>query len=69
MTPVRLRLRALRQERGLSQLTLSENARVAQSTISNLESGKAQRVDLNTLDRLSKALRVQPGELLERSRR
>jgi len=69
MTPIVVRLRELRIARGLSQQELSERAGVRQAAISEIESGKRRRVDLEVLDRLCVALGVQPGELLERERR
>jgi DNA-binding Xre family transcriptional regulator len=50
--------------RGLSQLRLAEAAGVRQATISGLETGKIQRIELPMLDRIAAALRVEPGELL-----
>jgi putative transcriptional regulator len=66
MTPLRLRIRELRDEKGLSQQELGDLAGVRQATISELESGKAQRLDLKTLERLAIALDVEPGTLIER---
>lgn len=68
MTPIRLRLRELREAAELTQSELSEKAGVRQATISQLEGGKRQRVDLGILERLAKVLGVEPGELLERER-
>jgi putative transcriptional regulator len=45
---------------------LSDLAGVRQATISALETGKQQRIDLPVLDRLCAALDVEPGQLLER---
>ena len=69
MTPVRVRLRELREERGLSQQALGDAAGVRQATISELESGKARRVDFTTLDRLARALGVDASALIESTRR
>lgn len=69
MTPIVVRLRELREACGLSQLELSERAGVRQATISELESGKKQRLDFGILDRLCAALGVDPGELLEREKK
>jgi putative transcriptional regulator len=66
MTPLRVRLKQLRETRDLSQQALAELAGLTQATVSNLETGRATRVDLKTLDRLCAALDVEPGELLER---
>ncbi|MDB4916557.1 MAG: hypothetical protein JWM95_4201 [Gemmatimonadetes bacterium] len=66
MTPIRLRLKELREARGLTQLALGELADVRQATISEMESGRRQRIDLDILERLADALGVEPSALLER---
>lgn len=70
MTPLRLRLKEFREAKGLSQFALGELANVRQATISEMESGKSsvarQRVDLAILERLAKALDVEPGDLIVR---
>jgi DNA-binding Xre family transcriptional regulator len=65
MAPTRIRLKELREARGWTQLELAERAGVRQATISEMETGRAKRVGLDTLDRLARTLKVQPGELLE----
>jgi transcriptional regulator with XRE-family HTH domain len=69
VTPIHLRLREFREAAGLTQLELSDRARVRQATISQLESGKRQRVDLSILERLARALKVEPSELLTTRKR
>jgi transcriptional regulator with XRE-family HTH domain len=69
MSPIVVRLRELREKAGLSQQALADLAGVRQGTISELESGKKQRLDFGILDRLCAALRVEPGELLSRTTR
>lgn len=69
MSPIRVRIRELRERRGLSQQALGELAGVRQATISELESGKKQRIDFGILERLAVALGVEPGELLVREKR
>lgn len=64
MTPLRVALKDLREKRGLSQEALGVAAEVRQATISEMESGRTRRVSLDVLERLAKALGVQPGELL-----
>ena len=39
------------------------------SPVKLLESGEAGRIDLETIDKLSRALRVEPGALFVRTRR
>ncbi len=67
MTPTRIRIRELRDERGWSQLELAERASVRQATISEMETGRVRRVTLDVIDRLAAAFGVQPGELFERT--
>jgi len=59
------RLRALRAERGLSQMALAERAGIARTYLARLELGQ-QDPTLATLEKLARALRVRIGELLER---
>ncbi len=65
MTSVQLALKALREAKGLTQQQLAEAVGVRQATISDLETGKSRRIELDLIERLAKALRVKPGELLE----
>lgn len=68
MSPIAITLRRARVALGLTQSQLAEKAGVRQATISELETGKTRRVDLDVLDRLCEVLGVQPGELLERQK-
>lgn len=65
MTSVQLALKALREAKGLTQQQLAEAVGVRQATISDLETGKSRRIELDLIERLAKALHVKPGELLE----
>ena len=72
MTPVYLRLKALREEARLTQAQLADAVDVRQPTISALETGTSRRIDFDLLDRLcavlGKALNrtIEPGELFKR---
>lgn len=66
MTPLRIQVKALRVDRGLSQLELADAANVRQSLISEIENGQTKRISLDALDRIAKVLGVEPGSLLER---
>ena len=67
MTPAVLNLTELRERAGLTQLELAEKAKTTQATISNLETGKSRRIELDLLDRLAKALRCEPSDLIGRA--
>lgn len=67
MSPISITLREARERAGLTQVELAQRAGVRQATISELETGKTRRMDLDVLDRLCAALNVKPGDLLERS--
>ena len=69
MSPVVLRLRELRLAAGLTQQELADVVKVRQATISDLENGRSQRVELALVDRLAKVLDVAPGELFARTKR
>ena len=69
VSPIILRLREVRNERGLSQRELAELAGVRQATISLMETAGVRRLDLEVLERLAKALEVRATELLLEVRR
>jgi len=69
MTPLRLRIRELREGKGWSQEHLAEKAQATQAVISRLETGRTQRLDVPVLDRIAKALGVDTAELISRPRR
>jgi DNA-binding Xre family transcriptional regulator len=66
MSPISVVLKKAREDAKLTQLQLAEAAKVRQATISELETGKTRRVDLEVLDRLCGVLKVEPGDLLAR---
>lgn len=64
MSPIHVELRELRQKAGLSQRELAAKAGVRHAAISHIETRKAQRIDLDLLERLCRALGVEPGIML-----
>jgi DNA-binding XRE family transcriptional regulator len=58
-----VRVRGLRERRGLSQEDLADAAHLHRTHISLIERGQ-RSVRLETIERLAVALRVQPGELM-----
>ncbi len=69
MTPVRIRLLEQRLAAGSSQEQLAEMVGMAQADISRIETGKTSAISLDVLDRLCKALKCEPGDILVRKRR
>ncbi len=65
----RFRLRELLEEKGMSQSELARRSGVSFQTVNGMVGNRTTRVDLSTLDALSKALGVEPGDLLEREPR
>ena len=65
MTPIRLRVRELRDARGWSQAQLAEIAGVRQATISEIESGASTAVHFATLERVADALGVDAAVLID----
>jgi putative transcriptional regulator len=72
--PVRCTLRLLiarenlrRLESGLPELTQAQIAKdtgLTEAQISNLASGRQRRIDFDTLEKLCRYFKVQPGDLL-----
>jgi putative transcriptional regulator len=69
MSPLQLRLRELREARGLTQAQLADAAGVRRATISDLENGATRQDTLDLIDRLCAALKVEPGELIVREKK
>lgn len=63
-----LNLRRLRQEQGLSQEELADRAEIDRTYISALER-EVYAASIDVLDRLAKALRADPADLLRRPTR
>jgi transcriptional regulator with XRE-family HTH domain len=69
MTPISLRLRELRTAKGWTQQELAERSGVPQYTISRLESGEPESVNLAHLEQLADALEVDAGYLILHSKK
>ncbi len=69
MTPVEIRLRDARKAAGLTQAELAAKTGIDQGDLSRIENSKTGGMSLDVLDRLCKALKCQPGDMLVRKRR
>ena len=65
MSPIQVRLRDIREKRGLTQVQLAERTGLDQATISRIERGRGG-IDYDVLDRLCAALECEPAELAPR---
>jgi putative transcriptional regulator len=65
VSPVSLRLRVLREARGLTQAELARRSGVRRETINRLESGGAETRLLATFEKLARALDVALVDLLD----
>ncbi len=63
MSAIAWRVGELAEQRGWGARQLAEEAGLDQKTVRNILAGRATRVDLNTIARLSQALGVGPGAL------
>jgi DNA-binding Xre family transcriptional regulator len=66
MTPIGLRVRELREQRGWSQAELCRQSGVRQATLSAIENNRTKGVDFETLEKLAVALEVHPAALIEK---
>lgn len=65
MNTIAKRLTYYREKKGYSQIMLAGKAHVPQSAISEIESGKRKNPGYKLLVRLSKALEIPIGKLLD----
>ncbi len=64
--PIRMRIGEVAREHGMTIKALAERAGVAYNTAHALFTGRATRIDLDTLDRVCAALQAEPGDLFVR---
>ena len=65
MTPIEIRLREVRQAAGLTQAQLAEKTGLDQGHVSRIEASTTM-ISLDVLDRLCRALKCGPGDILVR---
>lgn len=58
------RLKIIRQQAGMTQLQLAEQANVARQTISKIESGEEVEVKISTLESLARVLNCRVSDFL-----
>ena len=65
VTPIRIRLKQVRESRGLTQVELAAASGVRRATISDIENGKTSGIDFEVLERLATALGVNAAVMIE----
>ena len=60
-----IRLDVMLAKRKMSVTELSEKVGITMANISILKNGKAKAIKLETLDKICRVLRCQPGDILE----
>ena len=68
MSRIELRLRELRQAKGMTQVELAERTGIDQGALSRIENGKTRAMDFDVMARLCDALGCDPGDLIERKK-
>jgi transcriptional regulator with XRE-family HTH domain len=64
MSPIGFRVRELREARGWTQTELAKRAGIRRATVNRLENQRVTSIDLTVLEKLAKALDVDPAYLL-----
>ena len=67
--PARFRLDELLSDKEMSQSELARRSGISLVTINAIANNRTRQVQLDTLDKLSAALGLEPGDLLERTGR
>ncbi|MES2274243.1 MAG: helix-turn-helix transcriptional regulator [Chlamydiota bacterium] len=62
---IRINTRSLRRKKHLTQVQMARKAHLSKTTISNLESGKQVKIELDTIAKLCEALDCTPNDLFE----
>ncbi len=62
---VRINTRKLRRKKNLTQQQVARRASLSKTTISNLESGKQVKIELDTIGKLCEALECTPNDIFE----
>lgn len=64
--PLRFRVKEWRETKGWTQQELADRAELRRATVSDIEGHRTQAISLDTLDKLARALDVEPGYLIIR---
>lgn len=68
MNPITLRIKEIRLTKGWTQAELAEKAGVRRATVNRIENARVKAIDLEVLEKLAKALEVDPALLIVKGR-
>ena len=66
VSPLTVRIRELREAKGMTQGQLADAAGVTRATVNRLENGRPSSIDFDVLERLAGVFEVEPGFLIVR---
>jgi transcriptional regulator with XRE-family HTH domain len=66
MSPLGLRVREVRVQKGWTITELAERAKVRRATVSRIENTRVRAIDFDVLERIADALGVDPALLITR---
>ena len=69
MNPLSLRIKEIRKAKDWTQAELAEKAGVRRATVNRIENARVKAIDLEVLEKLAKALDVDPGYLIVKKRK
>ncbi len=69
MTPLSLRIKEIRKAKGWTQAELARKAGIRRATVNRIENARVKAIDLDVLEKLARALHVDPGYLIVKKRK
>jgi transcriptional regulator with XRE-family HTH domain len=67
MSSIGTKIRKLRESRDMSQMGLSKQLDISQTTLCNIESGKSEKIDFLLMDKVCKVFEKDPDYFLDNS--
>ena len=64
MSPIRIRLKEVREARGLTQAALADKAGIRRATVNRIENARVTAIDLRVLEKLATALGLNAALLI-----
>lgn len=65
---IRIDLKGIREERGISQEQIARELDCSTLTYRNIENGRTSKIDLEKLDKICKVLNVEPKDVIKQDK-